>query len=387
MRRVPVGQRHNWVERLRALDFDLAYMYGKLYWDERNAYEFSLAQIEDHLEDPTQELYGMCLEAVVRIVDDDALMARMGIPSTAFDDIRRSWNSQDKALYGRFDLSYDGRSPAKLLEFNADTPTSLYESAVLQWHWMEENRQTGHLPEKADQFNSIHEKLIAVFQKIKSLSPDNIIHFSACLDSDEDAMTVKYMADCAVQAGLDVVFIDVSKIGHDAENWYIDEEDYRINQLFKLYPLEFMMREGFETQLYTTPTKVYEPLWKAVLSNKGLLPVLWEMFPGHKNLLPSFFATDAKADSLSQRVIKPLLSREGANVSIETDELAVRIDGDYGEEGCIVQEAAILPRFGDDYALVGSWIADGKACGINVREDTSPVTQNLSRFVPHYIWQ
>lgn len=385
MRRAAVGQRPNWIEKLHALDFDLAHMHGKLYWDERNAYEFTLAQIEDHLEDPTQELYGMCLSAAERIVHDDALMLKIGIPEKAFEPIRRSWKRQDQTIYGRFDFSYDGRSPTKLLEFNADTPTSLYESAVLQWQWMEENRQTGHLPETADQFNSIHEKLISSFKRIRTLSPDNIFHFAACLDSDEDAMTVKYMADCAVQSGLDVIFLDAEKVGHDNENWYTDEEDYRINQLFKLYPLEFMMREAFEDQLYTTPTKVYEPLWKAVLSNKGLMPILWEMFPGHKNLLPAYFATDSKADTVSQRVIKPLLSREGANVSIETSDLSLQVDGDYGAEGYIVQEAAILPRFGDDYALIGSWIVDGVSCGINVREDVSPVTQNLSRFVPHYI--
>ncbi len=385
MKRIAVGQRENWVQKLRALDFDLAYMYDKLYWDERHAYEFSLAQVEDDLEDPSQELYGMCLQAVDRIVGDEALMTRMAIPPAAFETIRASWKRNDPSIYGRFDFSYDGKSPAKLLEFNADTPTSLYESAVLQWEWLAECRDTGMIPSDADQFNSIHDKLISAFQRVRHLSPDKVFHLAASLEDEEDAMTLKYMGDCAVQAELDVVFLDVEALGYDDFNWFTDQEDFRINQLFKLYPLEFMMREDFSHLLFRTPTKVYEPLWKAVLSNKGLLPVLWEMFPGHKNLLPSFFSDDPKAEAIARRVTKPLLSREGANVSIATGELSVSIDGTYGKEGFIVQEAAILPKFGDDYAVIGSWIVDGIACGINVREDTSPVTQNLSRFVPHYI--
>jgi glutathionylspermidine synthase len=36
-------------------------------------------------------------------------------------------------LYGRFDLAYRGDGPPKLLEYNADTPTALFEAAVVQW--------------------------------------------------------------------------------------------------------------------------------------------------------------------------------------------------------------------------------------------------------------
>ena len=47
--------------------------------------------------------------------------------------IAASWKRRDASLYGRFDLRYDGQGPAKLLEYNADTPTSLFETAVFQW--------------------------------------------------------------------------------------------------------------------------------------------------------------------------------------------------------------------------------------------------------------
>ena len=50
---------------------------------------------------------------------------------------RRSaaWEAEPPSVYGRFDLRYGGEWPPKLLEFNADTPTGLVESAVTQWNW------------------------------------------------------------------------------------------------------------------------------------------------------------------------------------------------------------------------------------------------------------
>ena len=109
------------------------------------------------------------------------------------------------------------------------------------------------------------------------------------------------------------------------------------------------------------------------------------MAPNHPNLLPAFFADDPVARTLQDSVRKPLLFREGANVTLTVDGKVTEVAGEYGEEGYIIQQASLLPQFGEDYALIGSWAAAGRACGICVREDTSPITQNLSRFVPHLI--
>jgi len=109
--------------------------------------------------------------------------------------------------------------------------------------------------------------------------------------------------------------------------------------------------------------------------------VMWEMFPGHPNLLaasfePGRFTTDF--------VKKPLYSREGANVSITTADTVIDVGGDYGEEGFIWQAYHGLPRFGDRYAVIGSWLVGDDPAGIGIREDASPVTRDTSRFVPHY---
>lgn len=385
MKRIATGERPDWTRKVEALDFTIHHMYGELYWDERNAYQFTLAQIEDDLEDPTNEILQLCYKAVDCICADPALMTRMAIPAEFHEAIQRSWKWSDRDIYGRFDLRYDGKGPAKLFEFNADTPTSLFESAVIQWEWLEDMKRLGRLNADADQFNSIHEQLIGAFQYFKNSSDSGVFHFGCITDNEEDYLTTKYLADVAFQAGFEVVLLDMKEIGIDPENWFTDLEDRRMENLFKLYPLEFMVHEDFGAHLSSTLTKIHEPLWKMTLSNKGLLPVLWEMAPNHPNLLPAYFADDPRAQRLEDSVRKPLLSREGANVTLTSEGKTIAVDGEYGEEGYVVQEACLLPQFGDDYAVIGSWVVAGEACGICIREDKSPITQNLSRFVPHFI--
>jgi glutathionylspermidine synthase len=85
-------------------------------------------------------------------------------------------------------------------------------------------------------------------------------------------------------------------------------------------------------------------------------------------------------------VRKPLYSREGANVAIVVGGEAIDQDaGPYGAEGFIRQAVATLPRFQENYAAIGSWIAAGKPYALSVREDLSPITKNTSRFLPHAI--
>lgn len=387
LERIAFEERADWREDAEHCGFAFHTMNGEPYWDENHAYRFGLSEIEEMIEDPTQELLTLCYQAVERILDDSALMERMAIPLAFHKAARDSWLRKDYDLYGRFDFAYDGQSPAKLLEFNADTPTSLFESSVFQWRWLEAMKEAGQLPDGADQFNSIHEKLVEALPFIAGEAKR--MHFAAVLDSVEDRGTVEYLADCAVQAGIEVSLIDMADIGVDEEGWFTDTNDYRIDTLFKLYPLEDMVREEFGGYLIHTPTRIIEPLWKLVLSNKGLLPVLWEMFPGHPNLLPAYFEESPASAALGDWFVrKPLLSREGANVAIIDPDMPggrYEVEGAYGEEGFIRQQLHLLPQFGDDWTVIGSWIVAGRAAGIGIREDKSPVTRNTSRFLPHYI--
>ncbi|MFS8045544.1 glutathionylspermidine synthase family protein [Rhizobium sp. BR 314] len=387
MKRIVVNERPDWKAQAEACGFTIHSMYGQRYWDERHAYAFSLEEIETKLEEPSAKLLEMCYAAAERIACDAELMRRMAIPPAYHDGILRSWRNREHDLYGRFDLSYDGSGPAKLLEFNADTPTSLFESAVFQWQWLEDMKQRGELPSSVDQFNSLHERLIDAIRVLAA--PSGRMHFAGMLESEEDLVTLNYLADCAVQAGCEAKLLAMPDIGIDDTHWLIDLEDERMDCLFKLYPLEDMVREPFGRHMPLTPTRVIEPLWKLTLSNKGLLPVLWDMFPGHENLLPAYFEDDPCIGVLGDRYVrKPLLSREGANVTLVNHEASsgiYQVEGPYGEEGYIRQAMHLLPRFGNDWTVIGSWVVAGQPAGIGIREDDTPITRDTSRFVPHYI--
>ena len=142
-----------------------------------------------------------------------------------------------------------------------------------------------------------------------------------------------------------------------------------------------MVREEFGRHLLAGTMRVIEPAWKMLLSNKAILPVLWEMFPQHPNLLAASFEPGRFA---SDYVKKPIYSREGANVSISADGSTIESPGEYGEEGYVWQAYHPIARFGENHAVIGSWIVGEEPAGIGIREDDSPITKNSSRFVPHY---
>ncbi|MET0446267.1 MAG: glutathionylspermidine synthase family protein, partial [Pseudorhodoplanes sp.] len=279
---------------------------------------------------------------------------------------------------------YDGNGPAKLLEYNADTPTSAFETGVFQWMWLEGSIARGALPMDADQYNSLHERLIEGW---KAFGSETELHVACDPSNEEDRGTVSYLQDCAVQAGLKTTVLAMKDIGRDGKGQFVDKDDRPIELMFKLYPWEWMLRETFGESLPGAATRWVEPPWKMILSNKGILPLLWALHPGHPNLLPACFEDDPRAAELGTSYVrKPLYSREGANIQLVVDgEVADFDDGPYGKEGFIRQAAAPLPVFDGNYAVIGSWIAAGVPCGLSVREDATLITKNTSRFVPHTI--
>lgn len=389
MRRIPCPERDDWRDTAKACGFDFCEIDGQRYWDERAYYAFSLREIEQDIEAPTAEIEDMCLDLVARVIDDETLLRRLRIDETHWPLLRDSWRRDDRSLYGRLDLSYDGHGPAKLLEYNADTPTSIFEAAVFQWTWREQAIERRIIPGRADQYNSIHERLIARWREFRS--DQGHLHLAGLTGEAEDAGTLTYLADTAMQAGLATTLLDIAEIGWRTANnepgSFVDLDGRAIALAFKLYPWEWMFRDAFAAKLAAAPTRWLEPPWKAILSNKGILPLLWQMFEGHPNLLPAFFDDDPRAAALGHDYVrKPLYSREGANVSLVTGDVAVATqDGPYGTEGFIRQALAPLPDFGGLFPVVGSWLVAHVPCGLSIREDASPITGNGSRFLPHAI--
>ncbi|MFF5754461.1 glutathionylspermidine synthase family protein [Streptomyces longwoodensis] len=360
------------------------------YWDESAYYVFSLEDVEA-LEETVAELHRMCLAAAAHIVATGRL-ADLGItdPRVAAA-VTEAWHRRAElpSVYGRFDLRYDGTGPAKLLEYNADTPTSLVEAASPQWFWMEE-RFPG-----ADQWNSLHERLVAAWRtQGKLLPPGGPLYFAHSSDDElgEDLMTVAYLKETAEQAGLDTDWISVEEIGWDPlSGRFVDNRLRFIRSCFKLYPWEWLTTDRFAGHVLDTldngggtgSTLWIEPAWKMLLSNKALLAVLWELYPGHPNLLPAHLDGPrelADADGPGW-VAKPLLGREGDGVTVhEAGSAPVPRD-----EPCCYQQLAPLPAFDGNHVVLGTWVVGGEAAGLGIRESSGLVTDGYARFLPHVI--
>jgi glutathionylspermidine synthase len=364
--------RPNWRARCEQAGFGYHSMGGG-YWDETVCYAFSAEQI-DRLESVSQELHRLCLGAVEHVVRERRFN-EFAIPEAMQPLVTESWRLRDPALYGRFDLSWDGRGEPKLLEYNADTPTALLEASVVQWQWLEDTHSG------ADQFNSIHEKLIERWKAIRDAAPGSArLHLACAKDTEEDLGNVEYLRDCALQAGWDARPLFIEDLGWDGAR-FVDLDGEAVETLFKLYPWEWLVREPFAEHLLRRPARMIEPAWKMLLSNKALLVALWELNYGHPNLLPAYFDERRFAGEYAK---KPLLAREGSNVTLHRRFESLHQPGDYGEEGFVYQGLAPLPQFGGRYPVIGSWIVGDAAAGIGIREDDSPITKNSSRFVPHY---
>jgi glutathionylspermidine synthase len=363
--------RTDWRQKVEELGFTYHSHDDGPYWDESACYELTPAEIEA-LEAAGNTVHRLCIDAAEAVIEND-WWSRLSIPAAAVPGIVRSWERDDFSLYGRFDFAFDGCSPPKLLEYNADTPTALLEASVVQWFWLRET-----YPE-ADQFNSIHERLIEAWRRWAG----TMVHFSSVKDHPEDEQTVLYLRDTCEQAGVKTQAVYIDDIGWNSrERHFADLEGNRIERCFKLYPWEWLWAEEFANHLATDSIQFIEPTWKMLVSNKGLLPILWELFPGHPNLLPAYECAEPLAGSY---VRKPKLSREGCNVSwLERGVVVEETSGAYGAEGHIYQAPAVLPDFDGCRPIFGVWIVDHEAAGLGIREDTRRITGNLSRFIPHF---
>lgn len=374
MKRIVIEPRKDWVKKLEALSFEF-HSLENVYWDESAYYEFSMDEVLK-IESATNVLGEMMLKAVQHVIDHN-LYEKLHINPNLVDLIQRSWNEEEPSVYGRFDLSFN-EGKVKLLEFNADTPTSLYEAAVIQWYWLQE------IDKSKDQFNSIHEKLIEYWSSIRVYLNNEILHFACTKDSIEDFTTVEYLRDTASQAGLKTKFLYVPEIGF-SDGAFVDNENMPILNIFKLYPWEWLSNEEFGDSLgdEEVGTRWIEPAWKSILSNKGILPLLYELFPDSPYILPCYFD---EPKGLKSYVKKPIYSREGANITIvEGGETRIETPGEYGEEGFVYQELSQLPVFDGNCLVIGSWLINQKAAGMGIRESKGLITDNFSRFIPHLI--
>jgi glutathionylspermidine synthase len=341
------------------------------------------------LEAEVRVLMDMLIEAGDYIIEHN-LFSKMGIPGWAVPRIKETWESEPPMVYGRFDFAY-GPEGAKLLEYNADTPTALLETAV-QWHWVQDV-----FGPSGDQWNTVHEALVSRWRELNEGDrlPGQWVHMlhTTAEGSGEDFMTIGYMAATAHEAGIRVELMPIENLGFNEEQGFLDMQGRYVRTAFKLYPWEWIVNERFGEAAMNLmgdqpgQTTWIEPIWKMMWSNKGILPVLWEMYPEHETLLPAWFEGD-EPEGLDTYIRKPLLAREGADsVAVVDGKVADQGPGQgYGGEGFVVQRFTDLGEYeGGVRPVLGLWTVDMEPVGCGIREQHGLITDNTSRFTPHVI--
>ena len=341
----------------------------------------------------TNALYDMYIEAGEYIIENN-LFHEIGIPFNLVEVIKESWdNDVHWHLYGRFDLAggIDGK-PIKLLEFNADTPTALFETAVVQWAILKQNGM-----EETAQFNALYEALLDNFKRLVTLEEDVSgfeeryegwkFLFTSIRGNSEEENTVRLLQHIATEAGYDTQFAYIDEIEFSAEEGvFYHEENYEL--WFKLIPWEdIALEESDLAMLLTNIIKnqkaiIFNPAYALLFQSKGLLKILWDLYPNHPLLLESSF----EPLNGQKQVEKPVFGREGGNVSILDADTATleHIDGDYSNHKMVYQAYTELPTDQEGLSYQAGVFYAYEACGLGFRKG-GKILDNMSKFVGHIV--
>lgn len=341
----------------------------------------------------TNELYDMYVAAAEYVINND-LFHELGIPFNLVDTIKASWeNDVHWHLYGRFDLAggVDGK-PIKLIEFNADTPTSLFETAIIQWAMLKFNNL-----DEAAQFNDVYEALVENFKRLVTLQEDTSafdeyyegwkILFSSIAGSIEDENTTRLLESAARDAGFECDFAFVDEVSFDDDNGiFWNEQNWEY--WFKLIPWEMIAIDESDLALIikniikNQKAIILNPAYTLLFQSKGIMKILWDLYPNHPLLLESSF----EPLKGKKQVKKPFLAREGANISIiESDgTISTQNGGEYANGKFLYQEFADFAKdeSGNSYQAGMFFAFEGCALGFRKGKD---IIDNYSKFVGHII--
>lgn len=377
IRRHSIQPRPNWEKIVSESGLTFHTFEGKPYWYESAYYDIPNSLVSA-LYEAAESAHQLCLHVVDEIVANER-WAECGLPPDVGEAVCESWRRQkSQYLYGRFDFLLTKSGEIKLLEYNADTPTSLLEATVIQEEWAQAVKSG------AKTESGVWEALVEQWKMLIDQGLPQPVLF-VCEPFAEDMVTVGALEQTAVQAGLQTDRAFIEDLGWDAKSrQFVGADNLPIPSCFKLYPWEYMLREqfGYSLERNQFSTQWIEPMWKLLLSNKSILAHLYRADPLNPALLPAFFDGP---NGMTNYVLKPFFSREGESVVLLLDGQEIREPGAYDDELKIYQAFADSIELDGNYPVFGVWMVGEKACGIGIRESDSRITTNLSRFVPHVV--
>jgi glutathionylspermidine synthase len=368
---------------------------GSPYWDESVCYRFEKAEAET-IRDATREIHRIAMLAVDHVIRNPRLIVeRFGLPQMYVGYLTASWLRRDPTTVGRLDLAYDPKTNAvKLIEYNADASGLILEMQA-QREWKDDFIPT------AKQLNSLDAKLRQRYAELYRTLPDKTIHFASLEGhpteddpdrnwSSEEFETAMYLKKHAIDAGFDTHWMYIGDVQHNQIEGLIDPDFNQIKNMVKLYPWDFTIADDTSGTMLEDRTRVIEPVWTTLLSNKALLAILWELFPGHPNLLPTFFGDtdDLTLNDSGNYFVKPITSRWGMNIRyVRNHEVVETTDGRYADNPLIYQAAGVVPQFDGQHVVIGSFLVGGQPAGMILRESTSAIVTGEARVVPHYVME
>jgi len=342
----------------------------------------------------TNELYDMFTNAGQYVIDNN-LFHELNIPFNLVEVIKESWeNDVHWHLYSRFDLAggIDGK-PIKLIEFNADTPTSLFETAIIQWAILKKNGL-----DESSQFNNLYEALKDNFKRIITLNSDiekfdeyysNLgwkILFSSISSSNEDINTTKLLQHIATEAGFNTDFGFIENVQFSDDG--IFKEDALFEFYFKLIPWEDIAIQESQLALILTEiikekkAIIFNPAYTLIFQSKAIMKILWDLYPNHPLLLETSYEPLIGKKYVEKRAF----GREGANIKIINPDGSIdeETNGEYEGHKAIYQEYVEFPKDEKgNFYQAGVFFAY-EACALGFRRG-GKILNNMSKFVGHII--
>ncbi|WP_418186660.1 glutathionylspermidine synthase family protein [Aliarcobacter lanthieri] len=342
----------------------------------------------------TNELYDMFAEAGQYVIDND-LFHELNIPFNLVEIIKESWeNDVHWHLYSRFDLAggIDGK-PIKLIEFNADTPTSLFETAIIQWAILKKN----DLNEES-QFNNLYEALKDNFKRIITLDSDIEkfdeyysklgwkILFSSISSSNEDINTTKLLQHIASESGFNTDFEFIENVQFSDDGIFKNDELFEF--WFKLIPWEDIAIEESQLALILTEiikekkAIIFNPAYTLMFQSKAFMKILWDLYPNHPLLLETSFEPLVGKKYVEKRAF----GREGANTKIINSDGSIdeQTSGEYEGHKAIYQEYVEFPKDEKGNFYQAGVFYSYEACALGFRRG-GKILNNMSKFVGHMI--
>lgn len=393
MERVIIAPRPDWQAKVEQLGFDWHTPEGQTYWDETAYWKLSPTEIEA-LRAAGNEAQALLLDTVNQIIVGNELPL-YGFDGALAELIEKSWEERgsEPTLMGRFDFGFDGVQP-RLLDYNGETPSSLFETSMVQRQWLQEA-----LP-GSTQFNTLNEHLGVVFRKLAAAQratirydgdPDPVVHFTTMTPNPETEGNARYLLNLAQASGLIAEFVALTDIGWHSDGYFCDSQNQEIDTLLKLWPLAWLLEDEFGQKLAGEALDgnitLVEPTWKLLAQNKRVLAAMWDRNAYHPMLLNTSPINSPVLAGTTGIVRKPINGVDGQNIRVLNldNTVADETGGNYEADQFIFQERANLAQADGHFAVCNVWVVGGEACALGIREADTVIGDIAARFVPHAI--